>query len=89
VGILSGHVHRPFHGAFAGHTVTVSAASTLQLTPDFTPIDRRVPDGREILRGEPPGFTLLAWDGERPAIHNCVAGGFPHPVTYNTPFVQE
>jgi 3',5'-cyclic AMP phosphodiesterase CpdA len=89
VGILSGHVHRSFHGAFAGHTVTVSAATTLELTPDFTAIDRRVADGREILRGEPPGFTLLAWDGEQLAIHNCLAGAFPHPVTYDTPFVRE
>lgn len=88
LGILSGHVHRSYHGAFAGHTITVSAASTLQLTPDLSPIDRRVADGREILRGEPPGFTLLAWDGERLATHNCIAGPFPDPVSYTTPFEQ-
>ncbi|MDB5479493.1 MAG: metallophosphoesterase [Caulobacteraceae bacterium] len=86
VGVLSGHVHRAFHGPFAGHTVTVSAASALQLTLDLTPIDRRVPDGREILRGEPPGFALLAWDGGRLTTHHCVAGTFPNPVTYDTPF---
>jgi 3',5'-cyclic AMP phosphodiesterase CpdA len=85
-GVLAGHVHRAFHGPFAGHTVTVSSASSLQLTLDLTSIDRRVADGREILRGEPPGFTLLAWDGEHLATHNCVAGQFPHPVTYDTPF---
>jgi Icc protein len=86
VGVLCGHVHRAFHGPFAGHTVTVSSASALQLTLDLTPIDRRVPDGREILRGEPPGFTLLAWDGERLITHHCVAGDFPTPVTYDAPF---
>jgi Icc protein len=84
--VLCGHVHRAFHGPFGGHLVTVSSASAPQLTLDLTPVDMRVADGREILRGEPPGFTLLAWDGERLATHHGVAGDFPHPVTYDTPF---
>lgn len=84
--VVCGHVHRAFHGPFAGHTVSVSSATALQLTLDLTPIDMRVADGREILRGEPPGFALLAWDGERLTTHNCVAGPFPNPVTYDRPF---
>ena len=87
--VLCGHVHRAFHGAFAGHTITVSSASALQLTLDLTPIDMRLADGREILRGEPPGFTLLAWDGERLTTHHCVAGDFPQPVRYETPFERD
>ena len=86
LGVFAGHVHRAFHGAFAGHPVSVSSASALQLTLDLTPIDMRVADGREILRGEPPGFALLAWDGENLVSHHCVAGTFPDPVTYDTPF---
>src|SRR5579859_1320205 len=86
VAVPAGHVHRAFHGPFAGHTVTVSSASALQLTLDLTPIDRRLPDGREILRGEPPGFAVLAWDGERLTTYHCVAGDFPQPVTYDAPF---
>jgi Icc protein len=85
-GILCGHVHRAFHGPFAGHTVTVSTASALQLTLNLDPIDMRVADGREILRGEPPGFAVLAWNGEGLTTHHCVAGAFPQPVTYDTPF---
>ena len=88
VGLLGGHVHRAFHGPFAGHIFTVSSASALQLTLDLSSIDRRVPDGREILRGEPPGFALLAWDGERLTTHHCVAGDFPTPVLYDTPFEE-
>ena len=85
-GVLCGHVHRAFHGPFAGHTISVSSATALQLTLDLTSIDMRVADGREIVRGEPPGFTLLAWNGERLTTHHCVAGDFPNPVTYDTPF---
>src|SRR5579859_2493416 len=29
--VLCGHVHRPFHGPFAGHTISVSSATALQL----------------------------------------------------------
>jgi Icc protein len=86
LGVFAGHVHRAFHGAFAGHVVSVSSAISLQLTLDLTAIDRRVADGREILRGEPPGFTLLAWDGEYLATHHCVAGTFPDRIAYDTPF---
>jgi 3',5'-cyclic AMP phosphodiesterase CpdA len=84
--VLCGHVHRAFHGPFAGHTISVSSATALQLSLDLTPIDMHVADGREILRGAPPGFALLAWDGERLTTHHCVAGDFPQPVTYDTPF---
>jgi 3',5'-cyclic AMP phosphodiesterase CpdA len=85
--VVCGHIHRPYHGLFAGRIVTVSAATSLQLTLNFTAIDRRVADGRQILLGEPPGFTLLAWDGERLTTHTCVAGDFPDAITYDRPFV--
>jgi 3',5'-cyclic AMP phosphodiesterase CpdA len=86
--VICGHVHRPFHGAFAGHTVSVSAATALQLTLDMTPVDMRVADHRQILLGEPPGFSLLRWDGRALSVHNCVAGAFPDPITYEEPFLK-
>jgi hypothetical protein len=45
-----------------------------------------VPDGREILVEEPPGFALLmAYDGGL-TTHCCLAGDFTPAVTYNFPF---
>jgi 3',5'-cyclic AMP phosphodiesterase CpdA len=85
---LCGHVHRPFHARFAGHIISVSPATALQLTLDLTPVDMRVADGRRILQGEPPGFTLLRWDQGQLTTHSCVAGEFPHEITYDTPFIR-
>lgn len=86
--VIAGHVHRGFHGEFAGHIVSVSPATSIQLTLDLTAVDMRVPDGREILLEEPPGYTLLTWDGNRLTTHVCVAGDYPTAVTYDVPFVN-
>ena len=84
--VICGHVHRAFQGMFAGKVVSVSAATSLQLTLNLTPVDRRVADGRQILIGEPPGFALLTWTGGALITHHCVAGDFPDPITYDKPF---
>jgi 3',5'-cyclic-AMP phosphodiesterase len=84
--LASGHIHRTYHGLFAGQLVSVSPASSLQLTPNFTPVDKRVADGREILREEPPGFTVFAWDKDALNVHICVAGDFA-PIFYTRPFI--
>lgn len=86
--LACGHIHRPFHGAFAGQSVSVSPATAIQLTLDLTPVDMRVPDGREILVEEPPGYTLFMWDKGALTTHSCVAG-FPPAVTYDFPFVKD
>jgi hypothetical protein len=72
---------------FAGHPLSVSAATALQLTLDLSPIDNRVADGREILVGEPPGYSLLRWDGRRLVTHHAVVGDFPDRITYDRPFI--
>jgi Icc protein len=84
--VLCGHMHRAYHGVFAGRPVSVASATALQLTLDLTPVDRRVADGRQILVGEPPGFSLVAWTGGTLITHHCVAGHFPDQITYDTPF---
>lgn len=84
--VICGHVHRAYHGVFAGRQVSVCAATSLQLTLDLTALDRRRPDGRQILVGEPPGFALLCWDGASLTVHTCVAGAFGDQITYVTPF---
>jgi Icc protein len=87
--LVSGHMHRAYHGLFAEQLVSVSPATSIQLTLDLTPVDKRVPDGREILTEEPPGFTLFAWDRGALAVHVCVAGEFAPAVTYRVPFSRD
>ena len=45
-----------------------------------------VPDGREILVEEPPGYALLMSDGPNLTTHMCLAGDYAPAVTYNFPF---
>jgi Icc protein len=86
--LACGHMHRAYHGMFAGQLVSASPATSLELTLNLTPVDMRVPDGREILTDEPPGFTLFAWDKGALAVHVCVAGEFAPAVTYTVPFIR-
>lgn len=87
--LICGHLHRAFHGMLAGQLVAASPATSIQLTLNLTPVDMRVPDGREILVEEPPGYTLLMWDKERLTTHVCVAGDFAPAVMYKHPFQKD
>lgn len=88
LGVLSGHLHRAFHRRFAGQTISVAPATTIQLTLNLSPIDMRRPDGREILVEEPPGYLLHMWDGRDLTSHVCVAGDYPPAVRYTVPFIK-
>lgn len=85
---VCGHTHRAFHGVLDGHVFSASPATSIQLTLNLTPVDMRIPDGREILVDEPPGYTLLMWDKGRLTTHTCVAGPFGPAVTYDQPFIR-
>ena len=87
--IICGHVHRPFHGIFAGHVVSASPAAAPQLTLNLTDVDLRVPDGREIVLDEPPGFSLYRWDGASLTTHTCVAGDFAPVASYDRAFTVD
>lgn len=84
--LMCGHIHRAFHGLFAGHMVAAAPATSIQLTLDLTEVDMEVPDGREILVEEPPAFALLMSDGSDMTTHVCLAGEYAPAVTYNFPF---
>jgi len=86
--VISGHVHRAFNGVLAGQKVAVSAATSLQLTLNLTPVNMHVADHREILVDEPPGFALHVWDEGELVSHVCVAGDYKAAATYDTPFLQ-
>ena len=84
--LMCGHIHRAFYGLFAGHIVAAAPATSIQLTLDLTEVDMHVPDGREILVEEPPGFALLMSQGDTLTTHLCLAGDYTPAVTYNFPF---
>lgn len=86
---VCGHTHRAFHGMLAGHVFAAAPATSIQLTLNLTPVDMRIPDGREILVDEPPGYALLMWEQGRLTTHTCVAGPFAAAVTYNQPFIRD
>ncbi|OHB26729.1 MAG: hypothetical protein A2790_17875 [Phenylobacterium sp. RIFCSPHIGHO2_01_FULL_69_31] len=84
--LMCGHIHRAFNGVFAGHVVSAAPATSIQLTLDLTEVDMHVPDGREILVEEPPGYALLMSEGGNLTTHMCLAGDYAPAVTYNFPF---
>jgi len=86
---VCGHTHRAFHGVLAGHVFAAAPATSIQLTLNLTPVDMRIPDGREILVDEPPGYALLMWEKGRLTTHTCVAGPFASAVTYDFPFIRD
>jgi 3',5'-cyclic AMP phosphodiesterase CpdA len=86
--ITSGHLHRAYVGRFANSLVTVSPATSIQLTLDLTDVDMWVPDGREILTEEPPGFMIHMFDAGEITSHFCLAGPWPSAVNYMHPFVK-
>jgi len=87
--VMCGHLHRAFTRALAGRTVTVAAATDIQLTLDLSPIDMTKPDGREILLAEPPGYALHMWDDGELTTHFCVAGPYPTAARYEHAFQKD
>jgi len=89
VAVVSGHVHRAYFGNFAGHAISVAPATSPQLALDLTAVDVRIPDGRDILVEEPPGYSLLVWNNGELITHFCVAGDFASAATYQFPFARD
>jgi 3',5'-cyclic AMP phosphodiesterase CpdA len=86
--MMCGHLHRAFHSSFANQIVACSPATSIQLTLNLTEVDLHVPDGREILVEEPPGFSLHVWDKGVFTSHVCVAPAYPSAVQYKFPFLK-
>jgi 3',5'-cyclic AMP phosphodiesterase CpdA len=84
--VTSGHMHRPYSRLFGRTLATVAPATSIQLTLNLTDVDMRVPDGREILLEEPPGFLLHMFEGSEITGHVCLAGPWPSAVSYQYPF---
>jgi Icc protein len=68
-GIIAGHLHRTIHTAWNGLSVSVCQSTAPAVGLDLSPIDEDVPDGRELITDELPGYALHRWDGERLITH--------------------
>ena len=67
--IIAGHVHRSIHTQLAGVPLTVCPSTAAAIALDLTPVSPERPDGRAMIAGEPAGYALHRWDGERLVSH--------------------
>ncbi|OBV10024.1 3',5'-cyclic adenosine monophosphate phosphodiesterase CpdA [Erythrobacter dokdonensis DSW-74] len=67
--IHCGHLHRQIVTQFAGIPLGVTPSVAPLVAMDLTPIDKDVPDDRELITTEPPTYALHRWDGERLVSH--------------------
>lgn len=67
--IHCGHLHRQITTSFAGIPLGVTPSVAPLVAMDLNPIDKDVPDARELITTEPPTYALHRWDGENLVSH--------------------
>jgi 3',5'-cyclic AMP phosphodiesterase CpdA len=67
--IHCGHLHRQIVTRFAGIPLGVTPSVAPLVAMDLSPIDKDVPDNRELITTEPPTYALHRWDGEALVSH--------------------
>lgn len=67
--IHCGHLHRQITTSFAGIPLGVTPSVAPLVAMDLNPIDKDVPDDRELITAEPPTYALHRWDGETLVSH--------------------
>ncbi|MEQ5787376.1 metallophosphoesterase [Erythrobacter sp. NFXS35] len=67
--IHCGHLHRQITTRFACLPLGVTPSVAPLVAMDLTPIDKDVPDDRELITTEPPTYALHRWDGTRLVSH--------------------
>ena len=61
--IHCGHLHRQITTQFAGIPLGVTPSVAPLVAMDLNPINKDVPDNRELITTEPPTYALHRWDG--------------------------
>jgi len=61
--IHCGHLHRPLATTFRGIPLNVTPSVAPLVAMDLRPIDKHVPDGRDLITTEPPTYAIHRWDG--------------------------
>jgi hypothetical protein len=67
--IHCGHLHRQITTSFAGLPLGVTPSVAPLVAMDLNPIDKDVPDDRELITTEPPTYALHRWDGANLVSH--------------------
>lgn len=74
-GIIAGHLHRVIHTVWNGVATSVCKSTAPTVALDLSPIDPEVPDDRELITDELPGYALHRWDGRSLITHFESVGG--------------
>ena len=67
--IHCGHLHRPLATTFRGIPLHVTPSVAPLVAMDLRPIDKHVPDGRDLITTEPPTYAIHRWDGASLVTH--------------------
>ena len=67
--IHCGHLHRPLATTFRDIPLHVTSSVAPLVAMDLRPIDKHVPDGRDLITTEPPTYAMHRWDGANLVTH--------------------
>jgi len=67
--IHCGHLHRPIITRFAGIPLGITPSVAPLVAMDLNPIDKDIPDDRDLITTEPPAYALHRWDGQALVSH--------------------
>jgi 3',5'-cyclic AMP phosphodiesterase CpdA len=67
--IHCGHLHRPLATRFRGIPLSVTSSVAPLVSMALRPLDKHVPDGRDLITTEPPTYAMHRWDGRTLVTH--------------------
>lgn len=82
IGITCGHLHRTVASALSGIPVSVTSAVAPAVSLDLRPVDFHKADGRGIVDGEPPGYSLHRWKDGKLVTHFQPVGDWTRLAVY-------
>lgn len=69
IGIICGHIHRAITTTWEGTVVATCPSTAPQVALDLRPIDPDVPDQRQLIIADPPGYALHWFNGRQLITH--------------------
>ncbi|WP_084355767.1 phosphodiesterase [Novosphingobium lentum] len=69
IGLVCGHIHRAVATHWEDLVVATCPSTAPQVALDLRPIDADVPDQRQLIIADPPGYALHWWNGRELITH--------------------
>lgn len=69
IGLVCGHIHRAITAVWEGTAVATCPSTAPQVALDLRPIDPDVPDERNLIIADPPGYALHWYNGRQLVTH--------------------